>query len=459
MSEERKMQPSTEMVAAKRSFLTGKNMLAALKQVATKHISPERLARVAMAAISRNPRLLQCTNESLAQAIVKCAEVGLEPSLMGDVYLVPYFNSKINAYEAQFQIGYQGLGELAFRGHGIIVKAEVVYDCDRFEEVLGLNPDLKHKRGERTADSKRVFSYAIATFPDGRKLFEVVDAIDIEKAKRSSRGSDKSDSPWVQHPDAMWRKTAARRISKWLPKSPEMGTALDYDTAVDAEIDLPAAADPNDITNQSSASAAPESRPEPTPTPEPTPQEKPAQEVSKPASRSTQKKPTATTENADPAADSRKRMEIQKLAAKLSSVAGQEPDPSKILHVWAGGLSLNDISGAELDSIYEAALGVLADAQRTASDSKGELPLNTKSEPDPTREEGLAGLIEGMAGELAEGDADKLEEILNGWFDGAGFPQDATLTTISIEDLQRLHKHAEADYNKRRNLKTTRRRR
>ena len=40
-------------------------------------LTPERLARVALTQLRKNPRLCECTRDSLLAALMTCAEVGL----------------------------------------------------------------------------------------------------------------------------------------------------------------------------------------------------------------------------------------------------------------------------------------------------------------------------------------------------------------------------------------------
>src|SRR5690606_18650210 len=72
------------------------------KQIAAalpKHMTPERMARIAFTAVQRQPPLLECSQQSLALAVINAAELGLETDLLGHAYLVP-FKGK-NGYECQ----------------------------------------------------------------------------------------------------------------------------------------------------------------------------------------------------------------------------------------------------------------------------------------------------------------------------------------------------------------------
>lgn len=71
---------------------------------------------------------------------------------LGQGYLVPYYNSKIKAYECQFIAGYQGLIELARRSGNIArIESRVVYEKDAFEVEYGLNQKLVHQISEKVS--------------------------------------------------------------------------------------------------------------------------------------------------------------------------------------------------------------------------------------------------------------------------------------------------------------------
>jgi len=64
--------------------------------------------------------------------------------------------------------------------------------------------------------------YAYAVMKDGATSKVVVlNRHDIARAKASSQGTDSAYSPWKNHEEAMWLKTAAHRLAKWVPTSAE----------------------------------------------------------------------------------------------------------------------------------------------------------------------------------------------------------------------------------------------
>ena len=91
-------------------------------------ITPERFTRIELSAISVNPQLGQCTPASFLGAMMTSAQLGLEVNTpLGQAYVLPYRNK--GTLEAQFQLGYKGLIDLAYRsGEVEVIQAHVVYE-------------------------------------------------------------------------------------------------------------------------------------------------------------------------------------------------------------------------------------------------------------------------------------------------------------------------------------------
>lgn len=197
-----------------------------------KHLTPERLARVAITAISSNPRLLECTKESLALALIEAGQLGLEPNgVMGQAYLVPYHNGRLKRYEAQFQIGYRGLIELARRSGDVTkIEARVVREGDDFLYEYGLQPKLVH-RPDPSGKGEITHVYAIAWLRGSDPIFEVMTREEVEAIRRRSKAAD--SGPWVTDYEAMARKTVVKRLAKYLPLSPEAEAAIEADNRRD----------------------------------------------------------------------------------------------------------------------------------------------------------------------------------------------------------------------------------
>lgn len=200
-----------------------------------KHMTADRLARIALTEIRKVPALAKCNQESFLGAVMQCAQLGLEPgNALGHAYLLPFGNGKASDGLANVQliIGYRGMIDLARRSGQIIsISAHTVHTEDKFSYQLGLEPNIIHvpadgERGEVT------HVYAVAKLKDGGVQFEVMSRYDVEKVRKTSKAAN--NGPWVSHWEEMAKKTVCRRLFKWLPVSIELQTAVTLDERADA---------------------------------------------------------------------------------------------------------------------------------------------------------------------------------------------------------------------------------
>ena len=195
-----------------------------------RHLNADRLARIMLTEVRRTPLLAQCTPQSFGGAIMTCAQLGLEPGVTGEAYLLPFRNNRKNCYEVQLIIGYQGMLSLFWRSPlAKSFDAQTVYENDDFEYEYGLQPKLRHKPslGDRGA---AIAYYSVATMTQGGAAFVVMSRADIEKIRQRSRAKD--DGPWKTDYDAMAKKTCVRQLFKLLPKSAELAQAIAADEGV-----------------------------------------------------------------------------------------------------------------------------------------------------------------------------------------------------------------------------------
>lgn len=224
-------------VKAAQTITTVTNLLTgqfkAIKSALPRHMTPERMCRVALNTIRRTPQLLECAPETMVAAIVEASSLGLEIDMRGQAYLVPFFNKNTGRKEVQLIPGYKGLADLAYRsGRVDSIFAEVVCENDKFRFSLGLNPELEHTpcledRG------KLIAVYAVARMKESAPQFVVMGKGDIDKIKKASKSGG---GPWKEWEAEMWKKTAIRRLCKMLPLSPEMQRAVSLDEAGEAGI-------------------------------------------------------------------------------------------------------------------------------------------------------------------------------------------------------------------------------
>lgn len=180
-----------------------------------KHINSERFTRIAITTIRQNPKLAQCTQESLLGALMTSAQLGLEPGILGQCYLIPY------GRECQFQISYKGMIELLRRsGQLKDIYAYSVYSNDEFEMVYGLRRDLKHKPKLDADRGEMIGCYCVAILKDDTTAFEFMTKQEIEvHGKKFSKTYN--NGPWKTDFEAMAHKTVVKKMLKWLPLSVE----------------------------------------------------------------------------------------------------------------------------------------------------------------------------------------------------------------------------------------------
>lgn len=202
-----------------------------IKRALPKHITTERITRIALTAVRMNPQLGSCEPVSLMAAIMQSAQLGLEPNTpLGQAYIIPY------GKEAQFQVGYKGLIELAHRANLKNLYARTVYSNDEFEVNYGLHQDIKHKPtlGER---GEAIGYYAVYHLQSGGYGFEFMSRREIEEHKKKySKAASSKYSPWVTDFDSMAKKTVIKRALKYAPISVEIVKGMAADETVKKEI-------------------------------------------------------------------------------------------------------------------------------------------------------------------------------------------------------------------------------
>ena len=229
----RQLSPTEQKINTVRATLMAPAMMEQLRMALPKHVTPERLARIVLTELRRVPKLAECTHESLFGAIMTCAQLGLEPGVLGQAWIVPFWNSREQCNEATLIVGYRGMVGLAWRSAQIkSVQAHVVYDGDAFEWAFGLDPKLFHKPAHETLDPKEItHAYAVVHTTAGGVLFDVMTRDEVELIRQRSRAKD--SGPWTTDYAEMAKKTVLRRLLKLAPASVEMQRALHLDEQAD----------------------------------------------------------------------------------------------------------------------------------------------------------------------------------------------------------------------------------
>lgn len=217
-----------------------------IKKALPSAITPERFTRMVLSAISTNPKLGDCTPTSFMGAMMNAAQLGLEPNTpLGQAYILPYKNRRKDAggkwtdvTEAQFQIGYKGLIDLAYRsGEVSIVDAQIVYENDEFEYELGLDPKLRHVPA-LSGRGNPIMVYAMFRTKAGGFGFQVMSMDDCRAhAEKYSKSYGTDYSPWKTNFEEMCKKTVLKKTLKYAPLKSEFVRGVAADGSIKLELD------------------------------------------------------------------------------------------------------------------------------------------------------------------------------------------------------------------------------
>lgn len=246
-----------------------------IQRALPKHISPDRMARIAITALRTGRDLMLCTAPSFAGCVMVAAQLGLEVNTpLGHAYLIARKSKYLppDQRECTLIVGYQGYIELARRS-GLVstVYAYAVRDGDDFGYKLGLEPDVHHVPSEDAGREERAIThvYAVAKMKDSEeRVFVVLTRAQVEARRRRSTAS--GSGPWVTDYEAMCLKTAVRALWKWLPKSTEVQKADAVDAVSEGTAALASSFDPmvTDALQKHGLELPPDAEPEAQPQPE-----------------------------------------------------------------------------------------------------------------------------------------------------------------------------------------------
>lgn len=209
------------------------------------------LIRDAYTAVRHVPRLADCEPQTVLGALMTCAQLGLRPHVLGQAWVLPYYNNKERCYRAQFQLGYPGLVELAFRSEQLAdIAFRPVREGEEFEIDYG-SDTLVHKPAKRGKPGDVYGYYALVRFKSGGRTMHYMtleEAQEFRDKYASSRNKTTGEiiGPWRDHFDAMAGKTCLKQLGKTMPKGRELaiGMAVDEGVRVNLDPNMP----PDEVT-------------------------------------------------------------------------------------------------------------------------------------------------------------------------------------------------------------------
>ena len=183
-----------------------------ISDVISKHLTAERLTRVALLEMTRTPKLYECSAQSMAAAVMQCAILGLEPGgVMGYIHLIP------RAGKVTIQLGYKGYIELARRtGRVKELNAGVFYEDDIKKGLFKASNEpatIEHlwSHDVNKDDKELCGAYAVAKMQDGSQAQIILSRDDL--ARRSAKAMNQGKSgPWKDDFGAMARKSAIKAL-------------------------------------------------------------------------------------------------------------------------------------------------------------------------------------------------------------------------------------------------------
>lgn len=198
-----------------------------IERALPEHLSGDRMARIALTAFRRNPKLGQCDPRSVFAAVIQASQLGLEPDMQGRAFLIPY------GKECQFIPGWKGLLDLLHRSGQGTAWTGCVYDGDIVDYIQGDTPRLSVRGGGKYRAEEITSAYAIgAPKKSEYKIIELwPTARIVEHRDRYNKVGDRHYS--FKHWEMYARKVVLLQVLKYMPSTPELTKAIALNDAAE----------------------------------------------------------------------------------------------------------------------------------------------------------------------------------------------------------------------------------
>lgn len=197
-----------------------------------RHMNADRMTRLALTAFSTNADLQACSAQSIAGSIMTAAQLGLEPGINGQGYLIPYKGT------CTFVPGWKGLVDLVARSGRATVWTGIVYQGDAFEYQLGDAPFCRHVPGDGGADDGEfTHVYAIGRVRDASMaVIEVWTRAKVKKhLKQFNKVGGRHYALANENNFEMYaRKIALLQVLKYMPASIELANAIEVSNVAES---------------------------------------------------------------------------------------------------------------------------------------------------------------------------------------------------------------------------------
>lgn len=193
-----------------------------------KHLTADRMTRLALTAFSTNEALQRCTTKSIAASIMTAGQLGLEPGVNGAGFLVPYGTT------CTFIPGWKGLVDLVSRSGRGTAFTGVIFKDQEYTFIDGAKRDLIiHNETDLDAPEDITHAYAIGWVKDA--TMPIIELWRVSKIKKHRDKYNKQGQKHYSYRD--WemyaRKVPLLQVLKYMPCSIEVVNALALSEAAD----------------------------------------------------------------------------------------------------------------------------------------------------------------------------------------------------------------------------------
>lgn len=186
-----------------------------------KHLTADRMARLALTAFSGSEKLQNCDPKSIAASIMTAGQLGLEPGINGAGFLVPYGRT------CTFVPGWKGLVDLVARSGRGTVYTGVIFKDQEYTWLDGARRDLIiHNETDLDDPDDITHAYAIGWVKDSSmpiiELWRVTKIVKHRDKYNKVGKSHYSFRDWEMYA----RKIPLLQVLKYMPCSIEVSNAI-----------------------------------------------------------------------------------------------------------------------------------------------------------------------------------------------------------------------------------------
>jgi recombination protein RecT len=212
----------------------------------------KQLVRDFETVLRATPKLAECDPITVLGALMTCSQLGLRPGVLGQAWVLPFGG------KAQLIIGYKGYASLAQRTASIAdITARIIRENDEFDYEFGLNERLVHRPNLLVDRGDPVAYYSVVRTNTGGKYWELMSVREVEEHRDKFAMQRKWGTagpgtkgivtgPWIDHPEAMAKKTVVIKALNLAPASTALQHAFDVDGST--RFDLSPKADVREVS-------------------------------------------------------------------------------------------------------------------------------------------------------------------------------------------------------------------